>query len=248
MEQRSEKIATWFNTPLGKRLLKAEMASLQTILNHLFGYYIVQIGGIGQGDLLTASRIKHRCLCYPHLTYSNYDVVHAHPDALPFAPDSIDVVLLPHVLEFDDHPHAVLREVERVLIPEGYVIIIGFNPISLWGLWHWFLKKRAIAPWCGKFLPVWRIRDWLALLGFEEVELHTRFFSPPFQNDYLMNKRYLLEHFGRRWVRNLGAVYILVAKKRVSTLTPLKPDWKLKATPSLISGKAINSNQHNKSN
>jgi ribonuclease HI len=186
----------WFNTPLGQRLLNEETAFLKQILPNLFGYHLLQVSNIGQGCLFESSLIRHSCILndvidYPIQKFSN---VYGLADALPFAQDSLDVVLLPHVLEFAENPHDVLREVERVLIPDGYVVILGFNPFSLWGLWSKLGSKTA--PCCGNFLSLLRLKDWLALLGFEIQQQE-----------------------------NLGRVYIVLAKKRVANLTPIKPKW-----------------------
>ncbi|MEK7991123.1 MAG: class I SAM-dependent methyltransferase [Thiotrichaceae bacterium] len=215
----------WFTTPLGERLLQSEAQLMQQVLANLFGYHLLQIGNIGHGQLLENSRINHRCiLCLrdPHSELP-YSTIHASADNLPFAHDSVDVVVLPHVLEFEENPHQILREVERVLIAEGHVVIIGFNPLSLWGLWHLFLSHRKQAPWCSQFLPVLRVKDWLALLGFEKVQQHTLFFAPPFNSHWGIMKR--LDKFGNRWAKDFGAVYVLVAKKQVLTITPIKPKW-----------------------
>jgi len=212
----------WFQTPLGRRVLKEEADALQPILPHLFGYHLLQIGTIGHGYLLESSRISHRCvlslsaktICKP------YSAVCALPDVLPFAQDSIDVVVLPHLLEFEKKPLDILREVERVLIPEGHVVILGFNPVSLWGGWRYFTRRKT-APWCGRFLPISRIKDWLALLGFDLKKQQTFFFRLPFYK----NEMTVLEKIGARWMGHFGAVYLLVAKKHVTTITPIKPKW-----------------------
>jgi SAM-dependent methyltransferase len=229
MNTRTAPLHHWLKTPLGQRLLDAEVELLQQILPHLFGYHLLQIGSVGQGRLLDSSRIMHRCVLSRHadLISHPYSSVYAIADALPIAHDSIDVVLLPHTLEFEDHPHEILREVERVLIPEGHIVILGFNPISLWGISRWFLTRRQTAPWCGRFLTILRLKDWLALLGFEVIELQFFFFAFPFHNDNLKNYTSSLEKIAARWAKNLGVVYLLVAKKRVATLTPIKPKWQL---------------------
>ncbi|RKZ91857.1 MAG: methyltransferase [Candidatus Parabeggiatoa sp. nov. 1] len=227
MGSHSAQLQTWFETPLGKRLLNEEAAILQQILPQLFGYHLLQIGSVGYGYLLESSRVRHRCvlsrstntICQP------YSSVYAQADALPFAKDSFDVVVLPHVLEFNDNAHDILREVERILIPEGHLVILGFNPFSLWGMWRWFFTRRENAPWCGRFLSLLRIKDWLALLGFELKEQQSFFFALPFHNDRFRVYTTLLEKIGSRWAGNFGAVYLVVAKKRVTTLTPIKPKW-----------------------
>lgn len=227
MSTRAQKLNQWFESPLGERLLIAEKKLMQQILPHLFGYYLTQIEGMGDGRLLESSRIIHRYILTSSFptTQLAYPEIWGKMDALPFANDSLDVVVVPHVLEFAEDPHVILRETYRVLIPEGHLIILGFNPLSLWGLWHWFLSRREEAPWCGEFLPVVRVKEWLSVLGFEKIEQHTLFFAPPFHHAPLMNTLEFLDRFGRRRMKDFGAVYCLVAKKRVATLTPIKPKW-----------------------
>ncbi|RKZ42038.1 MAG: methyltransferase [Gammaproteobacteria bacterium] len=217
----------WFKTFLGQRLLREETKVLQQILPQLFGYHLLQIGDVGHGCLLESSRIMHRCvlgktvntICKP------YSSVYALADDLPIASDSIDVVILPHILEFEKKPHDILREVERILIPEGHLVILGFNPLSLWGFWCWLFARRDTVAWCGRFLPLVRLRDWLALLGFDLKKQETFFFGLPFQKDRFKNYTQFLEKMGSRWTFNFGAVYIVVAQKRVATLTPIRSKW-----------------------
>jgi SAM-dependent methyltransferase len=234
MGNRTTQLNNWFQTALGKRLLSEEAGILQQILPHLFGYHLLQIGNLGHGTLLESSRIMHRCILsrsHANMICQPYSSVYALADTLPFAHDSLDVVVLPHVLEFEEHPHEILREVERVLIAEGHVVILAFNPVSLWGIWRWF-TRRDEAPWCGHFLPLLRLKDWLALLGFDLKKVDSFFFALPFQNDRFKNYTQFLETIGTRRLDNFGAVYVVVAKKRVTTITPIKPKWLTK--PKLV--------------
>ncbi len=146
---------------------------------------------------------------------------------LPFASDSIDVVLLSHTLDFSPDPHPLLREVERVLIPEGKLIILGFNPFSLWGAWRLFRLRRRNIPWCGRFLSLSRLDDWLSLLGFEVQQVKRMMFIPPLQQSGLIRQLAIVERLGRRYWPMLSGSYVVQAVKRVSTLTPIEPAWKL---------------------
>jgi len=220
-------INQWFETPLGKRLLQTENVVLESILPSLFGCHLLQIGAIGEGCLVNSSSIVNRYLLNETVQLSKYCVyVQANVDSLPFAHDCMDVVVLPHILEFEDNPHEILREVERVLAPEGHIIIVGFNPFSLWGLCRLFLAWRKTAPWSSQFINPLRLKDWLALLGFELTLQKTVFFSLPAQKNFL-NYSHFLEKIGSRWLSNFGAVNILVAKKRVVHLIPLRKRWQL---------------------
>ena len=102
---------------------------------------------------------------------------------LPVASQTLDLLLLPHVLEFSAHPHQILREAERVLMPEGSLIISGFNPYSLWGLWRMLPYNDREYPWCGRFISLSRIKDWLALLGLEVVGGRMCCYEPPFRQE-----------------------------------------------------------------
>ncbi len=246
MGTRAAQLNHWFDTPLGERLLSTEMQVLTEILPHLFGFHLVQVGGMGQGRLLDSSRISHRCVLsrYPEVAKTQYDCLQATADALPFATDSVDVVVLPHILEFEDYPHEVLREVQRVLTPEGHVVILGFNPLSSWGVWRWIWSRRESAPWCGRFLPILRIKDWLALLGLELIEQQTCFFTLPLQRQHCTQSSRLLNYLGERWLNQMGAVYVLVARKRVMSLTPIRPRWKHR--PALVTSGVVGMNREEK--
>ena len=228
MGTRSEQLNQWFDTRLGQRLIDAEAAAIEAIMPHLFGYHLVQIGNTGSGVFLNSSRIMHRCLLsqQPKPSQTDYSYICSTTDNLPLAENSVDVIVLPHILEFEDDPHEILREVQRVLIPNGYIVVLGFNPLSLWGLWRVFKRRRDTAPWCGKFLPILRLKDWFALLGFELELQQTLCFVPPIQNEQLMPYANVLESLGRRSNSAFGAVYLLVAKKRVLPVTMIKPPFR----------------------
>ena len=221
----------WYHQGLGGGLLDLEQAELDGVLPNLFGYYLVQIGCLVDADLLGASRIRHRVIV-DKLPLSARDAhgscIRANAEYLPVQRDSVDVVLLPHTLEFATDPHGVLREVERVLVPEGHVIVLGFSPWSMWGLRQLLTPRRARSapPWCGEFRGQLRIKDWLALLGFDVVVSRRYFFRPPITHTGIMRRLEFLERVGRRWWPFLGGAYILLAKKRVATLTPIKPRWR----------------------
>lgn len=220
----------WYTSSLGKRLAKSEKAILDKYLPDLFGYFLVQCGcpEIKNEDLaaswLKSSRVSTRY----RLDYKQNQGVscQSYFDQLPIKADSTDIVILPHVLEFSSNPHQVLREVERVLIAEGHVVILGFNPWSIWNICRLFLFWTKQAPWNAQFLTAYRITDWLALLGFDVVQRQGYFYKPPLQSEKISKKMGFLEKLGQRFWPNLGAGYVLIARKRVETLTPLRPKWR----------------------
>ncbi|MET0004908.1 MAG: class I SAM-dependent methyltransferase [Candidatus Thiodiazotropha sp.] len=147
---------------------------------------------------------------------------------LPLASDSVDGVVLPHTLDFTADPHQVLREVERVLIPEGKVLLCGFNPWSQWGLWRLLRLRSATIPWCGHFFSGKRIQDWFSLLGFELEEVVYLHFRPPVSNSPIMHRLAFMERLGKRIYPLFGGVYVILAVKREVTMTPLRSKWRVK--------------------
>src|SRR3954451_4540274 len=134
-------IAEWIETPLGRYLLEREQAYFDAVVADIFGYNAFQLG-MPELELLRSSRIPLRC----RLGINGAVDLRSDFRDLPIASNSADLVLLPHVLEFAEHPHQILREVERVLIPDAHVILSVFNPFSLWGLRHTFHRSEEY-PW-----------------------------------------------------------------------------------------------------
>ena len=221
-------LRAWLAGPAGRRLLEEERRVLEEVLQGLFGYYLIQLGA-APADLLAGSRVRHRWVLDPAPDGGDgAPHVLALPGALPVGTDLVDVVLLHHVLEFSEDPHQVLREVERVLIPEGHVVVVAFNPWSLWGAWRLLRRPfgREEAPWSGRFLAPGRLKDWLGLLGLEPVLLRPVLFRPPGVGDGLARRLAPAARCAERWVPFLAGVAVLVARKRVATLTPIRPRWR----------------------
>ena len=219
----------WYRSALGENLQQIEQGLLNQVLPNLFGYHLLQQGRPMEADLLSTSRIPHRIVMEdvpPLLRLAGEESFLGQSDLLPIASDSLDVILLPHTLEYGERPHEILREAERTLIPEGHLLILGFSPWSLFGLRRLFSGWRDHSPWCGHFYSTLRLKDWLALLGFDTVLVRHYFFRPPLQNDGIMRRLSVLERIGERFWPMLGGGYLLVAKKRVATLTPIKPRWR----------------------
>ncbi|MDB5991030.1 MAG: SAM-dependent methyltransferase [Herbaspirillum sp.] len=144
---------------------------------------------------------------------------------LPFASQSLDLVVLPHLLEFAAEPHQVLREVERVLIPEGQVIISGFNPASLWGMRQAAgrLTGGAFLPRDGEFISLPRLKDWLKLLNMEVGRAQFGCYAPPCDTQKWLHRFGFLEPAGARWWPYFGAVYVVRAIKRVQGMRLIGP-------------------------
>lgn len=229
---------TWYGSALGKELAEQENACLERMFVDTFGYYLLQVGATnGLSEAIRASRIRHRILlpnmAAPHAL--GMQVV-ASPVMLPIAADSVDAVFLPHTLEYAADARQVLRESERILIPEGRLVLTGFNALSLWGARSLVRRRQGRMPWCGNFLTPYRVGDWLSLLGFDIEMQEMMMFRPPWRRA-LLKELSFLDSLGRRFWPLLGGVYAIRAIKRVSTLTPMRPSWKSRRP--VLAGSAV---------
>ncbi|MDR0700967.1 MAG: class I SAM-dependent methyltransferase [Azoarcus sp.] len=221
----------WLQTPLGGYFAAWEQARLDAMLADIFGYNALQIG-LADMDLLRANRMPlHICAArapWPdNSTHTRTARVLTEETALPFANASLDLVVLAHVLEFSASPHHVLREVERVLVPEGSVVICGFNPYSLWGC-----RRRAHAhgqwPWRGQYFSASRVRDWLLLLGFEMQSSQFGCYAPAVNRPEWLARWKWLDRIGRRCWPVCGAAWIMHGIKRVAGARLIQPSWREK--------------------
>jgi len=213
-------LAEWLSTPLGLYLIQREQAYFDREVADIFGFNALQLG-LPSHDLLRNNRMPLRLRAGRDDTLK----LRADPDFLPIATQSIDLVLLPHILEFSAQPHQILREAERVLMPEGQLIISGFNPYSLWGMARYLPGFRDALPGQRKFISLLRIKDWLALLGFEVVAGRMCCYAPPIQRETLLQRFRFMEAAGDRWWALAGGVYFLRARKRVHSMRLLTPTW-----------------------
>jgi SAM-dependent methyltransferase len=215
----------WLATPLGAYLLEREQEYFDRVVADIFGYNAFQLGLTGH-DLLRASRIPLRC----GVDAAGPAQVRADFRDLPIAGNSADLVLLPHVLEFSADPHQILREVERVLMPEGQVVISCFNPWSLWGLRRMFSSSTQY-PWRGRFINLPRLKDWLSLLSFEIAAGQMRCYAPPCAQQKWLARFGFMEPAGDRWWPMAGGVYFLQAVKRVRGMRLITPKWSDRLAP-----------------
>jgi SAM-dependent methyltransferase len=214
--------------PLGRALLAAESELLAAVLEDVFGWELLQIGAWGGArELLAGSRTRSKTvIAVPGLS-AGADVI-ARPSQLPVTSDSIDAALLPHTLEFAADPYAILREVDRVLVGEGQLVVLGFRPWSLWGMRaRW--SRRGFPPGMRRVLPERRLREWLVLLGFEMIVTQPYLYLSPWSRGLSRGEgtgRMLRP--GLTYLLPAGA-YLLKARKRVYAVTPIRPRWRARA-------------------
>ncbi|MBS0352500.1 MAG: methyltransferase domain-containing protein [Proteobacteria bacterium] len=213
----------WLETPLGRYVMAWEKARFDMLVADIFGYHAVQLG-LPEFDLLQANRMPFRFRAGAGEVQVELDYA-----ALPFAAGSLDLVVLPHVLEFAANPHQVLREVERVLVPEGHVVIAGFNPLSLFGMKRLLVRETCAYPWHGQYLSLRRIKDWLALLSFEANCQASGCFVPAMEQEKWIERLAFMDGAGDRWWPIGGGVYIIHAIKRVQGMRLIMPKWERKA-------------------
>ena len=228
----------WFATPPGRYLLAWERAQLDLAVADIFGFHALQLGLTGL-DALATNRMPHRWLA-THVPQPGAAIV-TDFSALPFPANSLDLVVLPHSLELAPDPHTTLREVERVLVPEGRVVICGLNPASLWGLrrrrahlYHRLGLGPLFLPEAGELIGYWRLRDWLRLLDFEVEVGRFGCYRPALSSEKWLQRFEWMDRAGDRWWPILGAVYFVVAVKRVRGMTLLSPAWKAPRVPATV--------------
>ncbi len=248
MRQQIISLDDWWDTPQGRHALAWEQSRFSAAVADVFGFNAVQLG-VPQLDGLATNRMPHRWLVGMHQVADDCAVDPAtplhrtcqmvcDPAALPFQANTLDLVVLPHTLEQSAHPHGALREVERVLRPEGRVVISGLNPLSLWAMRQrrshlcgklglQGLSERALfLPRSGEFIGHWRIRDWLQLLGFEVTAVTFGVYEPAVQSERWLTRYAWMQQMGAQWWPILGAVYSVEAVKRVRGMRLLGPAWK----------------------
>lgn len=229
MDGRGEQVSEWFQSPLGQSLQSREIERLRLVTNRLHGPVGLQVGDTGSPSMLEVTPAV-TALIADRASVNGQDELRvcSVADALPFDMRSINIAVLPHTLEFAARPHQILREVDRVLAADGHVVIFGFNPISLWGIWRLALGWKRQVPWSGQFYRLSRVQDWLTLLGFETVSGSMIYYRPPVQNERVSNRLRFLERAGDRWWPIGAAVYVLVARKREYGMPLIYPRWKKK--------------------
>ena len=253
----------WLQTPPGRYLLAWEQTHLDQAVGDVFGYHALQLG-FTQLDALRANRMPHRWLAAEDVAPDNGELTQllsassqpraalvTDAGALPFPAASLDLVVLPHTLELSGDAHATLREVERVLVPEGRLVISGLNPASLWGMrqrrahfYQRFGRGDLFLPEAGDFIGYWRLRDWLRLMSFEVESARFGCYRPAFETEHWLSRFAWMDKAGERWWTIFGAVYFLVAVKRVRGMRLLEPAWKsrkaVSGAPAAIANKEPN--------
>ena len=215
----------WEQLPGGGAIQDKLQAIADKVCRQFFGYHILQLGQLSCQLELSECPIKHKVKQSAMPDAAEGLISNA--ESLPFKENSIDAVVSALELDFSRDPHQILREIDRIMIPEGKLMLIGFNPLSIYNLARFAPGSKRGLVRSARFFSCARVCDWLSLLGYEICST-----QKVVQGSFLLNRQYLharwLPTWLQKWLPNLGAVYVIVAKKRVSTLTPMKPKWHTK--------------------
>lgn len=221
-------LSHWFDSPLGQELLQQEQALAEGTLSTLFGYHLLQVGWDHRQRLLDASPVSHRVMLIPQMQLGadEHTLIARHTE-LPVLSNEVDVVILHHSLDYAENPHQVLREAARVLRPGGHLLSFSFNPVSYWGVWRLF--RRHVPPLQGgHFISQHRLHDWLGLLEMTELKTVSACHHLPLESESWRHRLRIFERFSCMSPMHSGAVLMVLARKDVAGMTPLRPGWKQK--------------------
>jgi len=216
-------MSDWYASPLGQHLLKSETDLLEDCLSRRFGYHLLQIG-CANIPMYSSSPIGHKFSITRENSQKEPGIV-ARGEAIPLASETVDLVLLHHALDFSKYQHQLLREVSRILIAGGCIVIVGFNPYSSWGI-RTGLPGTKKHPWQGRLLSTNRITDWLKLLDFQVEQVRYGAYSLPVNSPGVIKYSGLLDKLATRLNWPTGGIYMISAKKQVLPLTPIQTSWR----------------------
>lgn len=227
LDQRQRAWDRWVSGELGHRVQIEERRLARRELRRLFGQVVVQVGGSAGFPLIADAMAPHRL----HIvfggelpTHSHCPLILAEDHLLPIPSESVDILILQHCLDLSAHPHQVLREVERVLRPGGRLLVLGFNPHSLWGLRR-LLGTRfgGVIPWQTRFMKSAQVEDWCRLLNLVPEHKHHAVYSLPVVKRSIRKLLKRFEHGIARRDWPVGAVYCIRAKKERVAFIQSKP-------------------------
>jgi len=221
----------WCELPIGEDIKTLLEGRLEELCRHFFGYHLVKLGDLSTQLALRSCPIKHVVTLTDQFNPACSLVSSSHQ--LPFAENSVDAFIVAHELDFAQDPHQIIREVDRCIMPNGHLVIIGFNPFSPAGLLKYLPINRHNVLHEARFFSHLRISDWLQLLGFEIVELEHLLFSELFFARKV-NQQSRLQLWAQKYLPFLASIYIIVAKKRVLPLSLIKTRWKPKPSFSAL--------------
>ncbi len=219
-----QQLDQWYATSAGhasQALIQHHLKQLQV---EVWGQDAVYCGppGLLDAEMLEASDVRRHFLMSPDMRHGQF---HGSPDALPVAPNSLDLLVLAHALELSDHPHQVLREAERVLVGNGRLVLVSFNPWSCYGMRRLFIPRQF--PWNRHFYGLPRVRDWLSVLNLEIETYAFAAFRPPVQNEFVQRSLRRMEGQSSWKWNHFGGICCVRARKMRAPITPVRERWSI---------------------
>ena len=225
MEYRLRAMELWFQHLPGSMLIEIETNHLSKWLSSIAGEHLLQIGGPSNLQLVKHAHLAHKTYLSTQLVTSTHSAgIQSNLEELPIMPNSIDVVVLAHMLEFADSPLHLLQEIHHVLVPNGQVLIMAFNPYSQWGMSRFSRGKRGF-PWSGHFYSHWKIKRWLRTIGYSIISSRTLCYRPTLHDARQCKRLHFMESLGQCCFPGLGAVTFIAAQKKEIAMTPIKAKW-----------------------
>ena len=213
---------SWQALPMGAELKAVVETQLEGITQQFFGYHMVKVGNLSSELKLSQCSIKH---CVNMMTkVSEHSSMVSLSREMALLENSVDAFVLAHELDFAQDPHQILREVDRAIMPDGDLVIVGFNPLSIAGLAKLLSFNRQSLLYEARFFSVPRLKDWLNLLGFEIMDVKYQ----PFSTFMFTQKYNGWSRWCEKFLPKLASVYIIVAKKRTIPMSLIKPKWQPK--------------------
>lgn len=237
MEYSLRAMELWFQHLPGSLLLELERDAIEDCFLQSTGSHCLQIGGPSDLRLIRSAHYPHKAFLSTQLTSATHSShVQFGLDALPILPGSVDAVVLAHLLEFAESPYELLKETHRILAPEGQLVLLTFNPCSLWGLSRLKRGKRGF-PWSGQFYSIARVKRWLRDVGYSIVSSKTLCFRPVLHDAHQCERWSFMETLGSYCFPSFGAVSFMILQKKEIGMTPIKVSWKRRRVK--VGGRAI---------
>lgn len=223
----STSLIDWYQQTPGSILIQLEQKYIQEIVEKFYGRYLLQLGNPQLFSGLKYNPVTQHLLVDKELdTALQIPYANVSYHALPFAEQQFNLVLLPHIFEFESNPQAIMKECWRILAPQGQLLLLGFNPWSLWGVKHFLSPTQSPAPWHGHFHSAGKLCRWINQLGGEIIQAKSFFYRPPLTSLQKLKKLALIEEIAPWLLPQVGGVYLLLAQKHVPPLTLIKPKWR----------------------
>ncbi|MDP0589692.1 MAG: hypothetical protein QS748_11095 [Candidatus Endonucleobacter bathymodioli] len=224
--EKSQRLRDWFGSSGGMSILKAEQRFLDCTLQRIFGYYACQVSVAGGLEMLNNCSVGYHFKLINTPTASHgLSAIACDANFWPINPGSLDLILLHHVLDIADSPHRLLIEAAKSIIPEGKLVVLGFNPCSLSGIGRWIMPERIGAFKGVKFIHARRLQDWLKLLGFNIDQITYGSYVNPLDRFLKKDSEEIIEKRCAHWRLPFGSFYSILATKETHCMTSLRQPW-----------------------